>query len=64
MLRDKLHECPDVFTLFRLGEGNNFRPIRKSPALEAFIDETIKLAKERGYNPTTFQAKLEGHSST
>jgi hypothetical protein len=25
-----------------------------SPALEAFIDKTIELAKERGYNPTTF----------
>ena len=25
-----------------------------SPALEAFIDEDIKLAKQRGYNPTIF----------
>jgi hypothetical protein len=25
-----------------------------SPALEAFIDEGIKLSKERGYNPTIF----------
>jgi hypothetical protein len=25
-----------------------------SPALEAFIDEGIKLAKQRGYNPTIF----------
>jgi hypothetical protein len=25
-----------------------------SPALEAFIDKTIELAKARGYNPTTF----------
>src|SRR5216684_1836480 len=25
-----------------------------SPALEAFIDKTIELAKGRGYNPTTF----------
>ena len=25
-----------------------------SPALEAFIDKSIKLAKERGYNPTIF----------
>jgi hypothetical protein len=25
-----------------------------SPALEAFIDKTIELAKERGYNPTIF----------
>jgi hypothetical protein len=27
---------------------------RASPALEAFIDEGIKLSKERGYNPTVF----------
>ena len=26
-----------------------------SAALEAFIDKAIKLAKERGYNPTIFQ---------
>lgn len=26
-----------------------------SPGLEAFIDETILRAKERGYNPTIFQ---------
>ena len=26
-----------------------------SPALEAFIDKTIELARERGYNPTVFQ---------
>jgi hypothetical protein len=26
-----------------------------SPALEAFIDESIRLAKVRGYNPTVFQ---------
>ena len=25
-----------------------------SPALEAFIDEGIKLSKQRGYNPTIF----------
>ena len=25
-----------------------------SPALEAFVDEAIKLAKEQGYNPTIF----------
>ena len=25
-----------------------------SPELEAFIDESIKLSKERGYNPTVF----------
>ena len=27
-----------------------------SPALEAFIDETLKLAKAKGYNPTVFVA--------
>jgi hypothetical protein len=26
-----------------------------SPALEAFVDELLKRAKERGYNPTIFQ---------
>jgi hypothetical protein len=25
-----------------------------SPELEAFVDETIRLSKGRGYNPTTF----------
>jgi hypothetical protein len=25
-----------------------------SPALEAFIDETIRLSREHGYNPTVF----------
>jgi hypothetical protein len=25
-----------------------------SPDLEAFVDETIRLSKERGYNPTIF----------
>jgi hypothetical protein len=25
-----------------------------SPGLEAFVDEAMRLARERGYNPTTF----------
>jgi hypothetical protein len=28
---------------------------RASPALEAFIDEAIRLSKAKGYNPTIFQ---------
>jgi hypothetical protein len=34
-----------------------------SPVLEAFIDETIKLAKARGYNPTVFIAMRRQHGT-
>jgi hypothetical protein len=34
-----------------------------SPALEAFIDEGIKLSKERGYNPTIFIGMRHEHGT-
>jgi hypothetical protein len=34
-----------------------------SAALEAFIDESIKLAKAHGYNPTVFQGMRRQHGT-
>jgi hypothetical protein len=34
-----------------------------SPALEAFIDKSIELAKERGYNPTIFIGMRRQHGT-
>ena len=34
-----------------------------SAALEAFIDKTIELAKERGYNPTVFRGMRAQHGT-
>ena len=34
-----------------------------SPALEAFIDEGLRLSKERGYNPTTFVGMRHQHGT-
>lgn len=34
-----------------------------SPALEAFIDETLRLSKERGYNPTIFVGMRHQHGT-
>jgi hypothetical protein len=34
-----------------------------SPALEAFIDESIKLGKERGYNPAIFLGMRRQHGT-
>ncbi len=34
-----------------------------SPGLEAFIDETIRIARERGYNPTAFIAMRHRHKT-
>ena len=34
-----------------------------STELETFIDEAIRLAKERGYNPTTFQAMRQQYGT-
>jgi len=34
---------------------------KASAALEAFIDKTIELAKERGYNPTVFRGMRAQH---
>jgi hypothetical protein len=34
-----------------------------STALEAFIDETIRRAKEHGYNPTVFQGMRHQHGT-
>ena len=36
---------------------------KASPALEAFIDRTIELAKERGYNPTVFRGMRAQHGT-
>jgi hypothetical protein len=50
--------------------ANNFQRIgadhddrTASPGLEAFIDETVKLAKARGYNPTIFIAMRRQHGT-
>jgi hypothetical protein len=34
-----------------------------SAGLEAFVDETIRLAKEHGYNPTVFQSMRRQHGT-
>jgi hypothetical protein len=34
-----------------------------SPALEAFVDECIRLSKERGYNPTIFVGMRHQHGT-
>jgi hypothetical protein len=34
-----------------------------SAAVEAFIDETIERAKQRGYNPTVFQGMRRQHGT-
>jgi hypothetical protein len=34
-----------------------------SPALEAFVDEAIRLSKERGYNPTIFVGMRHQHGT-
>jgi len=34
-----------------------------SPGLEAFIDETIRLSRENGYNPTAFVGMRHKHGT-
>ena len=34
-----------------------------SPALDAFIDETIRLARQKGYHPTAFIAMRQRHGT-
>jgi hypothetical protein len=34
-----------------------------SPGLEAFVDEAIRLSKERGYNPTIFVGMRHQHGT-
>jgi hypothetical protein len=34
-----------------------------SPALEAFIDESLRLSKERGHNPTIFVGMRHQHGT-
>jgi hypothetical protein len=40
-------------------------PIKRvaSPELEAFIDEALRLSKERGYNPTVFVGMRHQHGT-
>ena len=36
-------------------------PAAASPALEAFIDETIRLSRQHGYHPTAFIGMRHRH---